>query len=118
MEWFISRKHFSSNNGFTPRPPLRQGGNPRGPYRNRYNNGRRNNRGYSKNNYRRNNFNNFNGDKNNNSSNLMDTGTLISIILMDTETAVLEDTWTIILMTLINTTSKEDSTVAKVMEIL
>ena len=49
---------------------------------------------------------------------LMDTGTLIPIILMDTETAILEDTWTLILMSLINTASKEDSTVTKVMEIL
>ena len=49
----------------------------------------------------------------------MDTGTLISIILMDTETAILEDTGTIIILTtLMNTTSKEDSTVTKVTEIL
>ena len=61
-------QHFSSNNGFTPRPPRRQGGNPSGPYRNRYNNRRYNNRGYRKNNYRRNNFNNFNGHRNNNFS--------------------------------------------------
>ena len=37
---------------------------------------------------------------------------------MDTKTAISEDTGTIILTTLMNTTSKEDSTVTKVIEIL
>ena len=47
----------------------------------------------------------------------MDTGTIISIILMDTETTISEDTGTTSLTTLKNTTSKEVSTVTKVMEI-